>query len=231
MNTNLSVKKTLDGSCTLYNPDLDETYHSLNGALSESLHVYIRNGLDLIECKNPSTCNILEIGFGTGMNALLTLRERKPESSINYLSLEPFPLTVDLLKAYYNEFEDSQLNVDLLKEMIHGNSNEWKSVDMGFDFNLSDKKLQDIDSDDLLDRQSNPMLFDLIYYDAFAPSRQPEMWTLETLSKAVSLMKPGGILTTYCAQGQFKRNLKALGLKIESPNGANGKREMTVGYR
>ncbi len=223
----IQIKKTADGSNTLYDTALDETYHSLNGALSESYHVYIKNGLlrQLPSCSQ--SINILEIGFGTAMNALLCL-ERLPNSlSCNYFSLEPYPLEKSLIHAYYEDFSDKPTRIALLEKMLDS-YNVWQNIQSNFHIMVSSSKLQDLSSDSV---PENVKPFDLVFYDAFAPSRQPEMWSLSSLEKVKSLMKTGGLITTYCAQGQFKRNLKELGFMLEHPQGANGKREMTLAFK
>lgn len=222
-NNHLTFKETLDGSYTLFNPGLNETYHSINGARSESLHVYIENGLKLIP-ENQNKINVLEIGFGTGMNALLTA-EFVESKYINYLSLEPFPIDYDLLKSYYLKFKPQLFNLELLESMIKSEG-RWINLNEQMRFCMSPSTLQALKPVDFIDGRKA----DVIYFDAFAPSKQPEMWTLETLKTAIDQLEPGGILCTYCAQGQFKRNLATLGLQVTHPKGPNGKREMTVAF-
>ena len=223
----IQIKKTADGSNTLYDSALDETYHSLNGALSESYHVYIKNGLLKQLPVAGNAINVLEIGFGTAMNALLCL-EYLPEDVIcNYFSLEPYPLDTSLIHAYYQGFSEQPTQLPLLDKMLSA-VNVWQNIQPNFQMMVSDSKLQDLIDEHVPD---NVKPFDLVFYDAFAPSRQPEMWSLSSLEKVSRLMKPGAILTTYCAQGQFKRNLKELGFALEHPQGANGKREMTLAFK
>lgn len=219
----IQIKATSDGSCTLYDPFLNETYHSLHGAHSESVHVYIDHGL-LLAHPQSNTLNILEIGFGTGMNLLLTLSHKPQGLKINYLSLEPFPLDKDLLINYYKGFETPFPLSERIGEIAALDSNTWHELETGVRFQCSTSKLQDLPELDAL----SDWKADLVYYDAFAPSRQPELWTEEVLRITADKMAPGALLTTYCAQGQFKRHLRQLGLEIENPRGANGKREMTM---
>lgn len=223
----LQIRKTEDGSATLYSPDLDETYHSVHGAMGESLHVYIDNGLKLLP-PGLQTLNILEIGFGTGLNALLTLDHQPSALQINYFTLEPFPLPLNLMQAYYSHFSQKPESLPLLDMMCSDAAVSLCTLRPGFRFKRIPKMLQAIQANDLCD--ANGVLFApaLVYYDAFAPSKQAGMWSLKTLEKAAELMLPGGILSTYCAQGQFKRHLRALGFQIDSPPGAYGKRQMTV---
>lgn len=218
---NIEIKDTLDGSCTLFDPGLNETYHSLHGALSESLHVYIHNGIELQGIAEKPKVRILEIGFGTGLNLLLTLQHRLPQMEIEYLTIEPFPLDMELIDAYYANFKTSMPGLDKLKKLYSVNSDIWIEVENGFRFQLKKAKIQEAEFE--MDWKA-----DLVYFDAFAPSRQPEMWHYDVLAKVAGLMAGNSAITTYCAQGQFKRNLRLLGLNVENPKGANGKREMTV---
>lgn len=221
MAPDVRILKTEDGSLTLYLEELQETYHSIHGALSESLHVYIRHGLDLLR-QDLDHVRILEVGFGTGLNVLLTLDHAQEPRAIDFYSIEPYPLDQSLLSDYYQGFDKRPASFDLLPMLITDPGILHK-IRQGFNFCLVPKKLEELDGHDV-----DGALFDLIYYDAFAPSRQPDMWSLETLEIVVNRMNIGGILTTYCAQGQFKRHLKKLGLTVENPPGANGKREMTI---
>lgn len=225
----IEVLSTDDGSATLYMDALKETYHSKHGALSESLHVYIRNGLDLIAIEKDSIC-ILEVGFGTGLNALLTLQYRRPNTTIYYFTLEPFPLESSLIESYYSAFKDKPQSLNFLPALLDKENTQLRKITDGFYFKMIPKKLQDLNHTDI-EIPDIEHGVDLIYYDAFAPSKQAEMWDIETLSIAAELMHDNALLTTYCAQGQFKRNLKSMGLELEAPKGAHGKREMTVAYK
>jgi len=223
----LQIRETEDGSATLYNPVLDETYHSVHGAMGESLHVYIDNGLKQVPA-GMQELNILEIGFGTGLNALLTLDHQAPGLLINYFTLEPYPLPFELMQAYYNHFSEKPQSLPLLEQMCSQTAGSLCTLRPGFRFKSLPVMLQDLKPADLTDANGRFYAPGLVYYDAFAPSKQAGMWTLETLSKAAELMPQSGILSTYCAQGQFKRNLQALGFQVVSPPGAYGKREMTI---
>jgi tRNA U34 5-methylaminomethyl-2-thiouridine-forming methyltransferase MnmC len=220
--------KTRDGSQTIYLKHLDETYHSINGAFSESLHVYILNGLKLIN-PNLTEFTIMEVGFGTGLNALLTLDYLLPHQKVNYIAFEPFPLTYEILQNYYSGFPHLPKSIDQIKQLSELSCNEWHSITPQFNFCMlkADLQSQDIEVSKLINKGE----VDLMYYDAFAPAKQSEMWTENTIRFAVDYLKEGGLLTTYCAQGQFKRNLKALGMKVHSVGGPVGKREMTTAYK
>jgi tRNA U34 5-methylaminomethyl-2-thiouridine-forming methyltransferase MnmC len=220
----VQIIRTTDGSCTLYLEDLNETYHSTHGALAESLHVYIANGLRKLSWKRD--VNILEIGFGTGLNALLSIDHMDAKQHINYYTVEPYLLDTETILDYYGKFENKPDSFYLLEKLLQAPFNKLRPVTGNFNFCLLDKTLQTLEAKDV-----HYTKFDLVYYDAFGPSKQAEMWTTAAIQKATDLMAGQGMLTTYCAQGQFKRNLKALGLSVENPVGALGKREMTVGRK
>lgn len=214
MNT-IKIITTGDGSHSLLNEALDETYHSRHGAVQESMHVFIEHGFNEIRKKeNPSAISILEVGFGTGLNALLTLNEAViNELAVDYTSLETFPLGHELWN-HFNYPDPYQL----LKKMHQSEWGKWESITDLFKLLKLEKSLQLV--------ELNPEQYDLIYFDAFAPNKQPEMWELAMLDKVVTALKPGGFFITYCAKGQLKRDLKTLGLTVESLPGPPGKREM-----
>lgn len=216
----MQIIATSDGSNTLFHETLDETYHSVHGAIGESLHVYINNGLRRISPQLKSI-NILEIGFGTGLNALLSIDNQAPDTIINYYSIEAYPLSEDLLNNYYQGFNEKPKCLAALPQMIHAQT--LQSINEQFNFKLNESKLEDLQME-----KCNFPAFDLVYFDAFAPSKQPEMWTFEILKKLSDSMAENGLFVTYCSQGQFKRNLKELGFEIDCPPGPFGKREITV---
>jgi len=213
---NLALKETKDGSYTLFNKQLNETYHSIHGARQEAIHVFIDHGLNQI---NKDQLRILEIGLGTGFNALLTSKHAQSKT-IEYVGLEPFPVEARIQQAYIDQ------NAYDVEE-----NEKWKAL-MAED--ISDVTLQDfrlIKSNKTLMSYKSEMSFDLIYFDAFAPSKQEEMWKQEVFEHIYSLCHVGSRIVTYCAQGQFKRNLKHAGFSVESRPGPPGKREMTLGIR
>ncbi len=226
--------KTNDGSSTLFNKELEESYHSVHGAVGESKHVYIKNGFERF--KNlQDEIHILEIGFGTGLNALLTIDNCLLSSKIFYTALEPFPLNEEILKNYYNTFEVKPNSLAFLSKMISANTNIFTSINSQFNFCLKTSKIQDFkyENIEIIYKNSHTEFngFDLIYYDAFAPNKQSEMWTEKAISNATNLLKETGIIVTYCAQGAYKRILKNLNLIVENPKGLPPKREITVGIK
>lgn len=219
----IEIITTGDGSHSLRNQELNETYHSVHGALQESIHVFIKNGLDFLLEQNPAAAiRILEIGFGTGLNALLTWqRSLNIDKRIAYTTLEAFPVPADIWPQL--NYTQSEADREGFKILHEAKWNEPVAITRNFELTKIHNTLESIH----LPNSS----FDLVYYDAFAPSKQPELWTLEILQKVVAAMKPGGILTTYCAKGQLKRDLRALGLEVDTLSGPPGKKEMVRGKK
>lgn len=220
---NIQVKYTGDGSATLYNAALDEHYHSTNGALTESLHIFIGHGFVPALALNVSPLRILEVGFGTGLNAALTAAEsEKNRARVHYVALEPFPVEAPLIDGLgYAKWLDTSQNRH--SEKIH--AAPWETAaDIHPYFQIV--KMQTGISE-----YNDPQPFHLIYFDAFAPEKQPEMWEMPVLEKCRSLLHEGGILVTYCAKGQFKRNLKQCGFRVEPRPGPPGKREITFAVK
>lgn len=214
----MELKKTADGSHTLFVPELNETYHSIHGAIQESQHVFIKNGLHYFN--NKETINILEIGFGTGLNALLTLLATENSSQmVNYVSLEKFPLPNELVQQlnYPTQLKIKATQTTLFNQL---HACEWNKITpITNNFNLL--KIEE----DLANLQITTT-FDLIYFDAFAPEKQAELWTAEIFLKIYDFLKPKGILVTYCAKGVVKRTIKSVGFQLETLPGPPGKREM-----
>ena len=214
------LRLTADGSPTLYVPELDETYHSMHGSVQEARHVFIENGLRFVATKSKQV-NILEVGFGTGLNALLTALYAKENAiRVNYVGLEAFPVEEAIWKEI-NYLTDAEARTLYTEIMAHP-FGETISIDLNFSLSKEAKLIQDWVANET---------FDLIYYDAFGPRAQAEMWELPIFEILYSLLNVGGALVTYCAQGQFKRHLKSLGMRVESLPGPPGKREMTRGTK
>ncbi|MDR3118301.1 MAG: tRNA (5-methylaminomethyl-2-thiouridine)(34)-methyltransferase MnmD [Mediterranea sp.] len=209
----MQIKQTADGSPTLYVPELDEHYHSVKGARTESQHVFIDMGLKHVRFAQP---RILEIGFGTGLNAYLSLLEaNQTGKKIHYTGLEPYPPEQDLLaKLTYNN--------DPLFQYIHAAGWEIETP-IGPYFTLLKKPTGLAES-----RRTNAgQRYDAVYFDAFAPEKQPEMWEQQNLDHLYAVMNDGGVLTTYCAKGTVRRALRAAGFTVERlPGPPGGKREM-----
>lgn len=216
----LKVITTSDGSSTLELPGGNETYHSRHGAVQESMHVFINNGLKLLG--DVDTARVFEMGFGTGLNALLTSEQAlRSDLDIHYRTIEAFPLT----KEQWELLDFDQVSGKDKLRALH--EAEW-----GREISLNDKFTL-YKEESKLDTWTYEEDFkvDLVFYDAFGPRTQPELWDIPALKKMYDILRPGGIFVTYCAQGQFKRNLKSLGFKVEAKPGPPGKREMTVAFR
>lgn len=216
--SSLKIITTQDGSHSLLNEQLNETYHSVHGAIQESLHVFIKHGLVFVS-QRKSSIHILEVGFGTGLNALLTLQHSA--TSIQYTTLEAFPVEENIwMKLNYVESEDSKKQFE---QLHRARWNETENISSNFVLRKLHTTLQQVELE--LNQ------YDLIYFDAFAPNKQPEMWELPVLQKIANAMKSGGLFVTYCAKGQLKRDLKNAGLTVETLQGPPGKREMVRGVK
>lgn len=210
---------TADGSATLYVPGMEEHYHSTKGALEEARHVYIETALHR---SNARPVRVLEIGFGTGLNTFLTLLDAiKRQTPVIYTSLELYPLT-------WKEIEPLQYPETIaprqsrLFQQLH--KAEWnKKIEITPEFTL-----YKIQAD--LTRYTFEEQFDVVYFDAFAPEKQPELWEEAIFSKIAAAMPPGGVLSTYCAKGEVRRRLQRAGFTVERlPGPINGKREILRG--
>lgn len=217
----MKIIQTSDGSHTLYLEEMDETYHSRHGAIQESRHVFLKNGFRHgISSWSEKEISIFEIGFGTGLNALLTAIDAlKYRKSINYTTIEPCPISSSILYELNYKNHIPTAGAGTLLNAIH--EAEWESrqrIHEYFYLRKRKVKYQDFTPAD--------NHYHLIYYDAFAPNKQPEMWNLELIDKAHRSLKNRGFLVTYCAQGQFKRNLAACGFEVTTLPGPPGKKEM-----
>jgi tRNA U34 5-methylaminomethyl-2-thiouridine-forming methyltransferase MnmC len=214
------LRLTSDGSPTLYVPELDETYHSMHGSVQEARHVFIENGLRFVAAESKQV-NILEVGFGTGLNALLTAQYAKENAlNVHYVGLEAFPVEEEIWKAI-NFLDDPEAKA-FYTQMMALPFGVTEAHDASFTLCKIAFSIHE---------WATTEKFDLIYYDAFGPKAQPEMWALAIFEKLYSLLNPGGAIVTYCAQGQFKRHLKSLGMRVEGLPGPPGKREMTRGVK
>jgi tRNA U34 5-methylaminomethyl-2-thiouridine-forming methyltransferase MnmC len=213
----IQIITTADGSNSLLNVSLNETYHSIHGAIQESLHVFIQNGLLPFINGDRSEISIFEVGFGTGLNALLTMqRADQLKRKVSYMTIEPHPLPENVwAELNYPEA------LNLVKEYRALHVSPWQvGTSLSAYFNIF--KLQSM----LQETDLGKARFDIVYYDAFAPAKQPDLWVLDVLQKVVLALKPGGVLVTYCAKGQLKRDLRSLQLTVETLPGPPGKKEM-----
>ena len=207
---------TLDGSTTIQIKEWDECYHSKHGAIQEAQHVFIKNGLSLFQNK---TISILEIGFGTGLNAFITFLEgKKMNQSIDYVGVEAYPISAEELVSMNYVDELNAGDHKEVFEKIHQCNWEEKTV-ISNNFSLTKRK-QFFEEINDLDR------FDLIYFDAFGYRVQPELWSTAIFQKMFDALKSNGVLVTYAARGVVKRSMIEVGFKVEKLAGPPGKREM-----
>jgi tRNA U34 5-methylaminomethyl-2-thiouridine-forming methyltransferase MnmC len=223
----LKIIETADGSTSFYNDELDETYHSRHGAIQEAKHVFLKMGLAPM-LEKYSKLDILEIGFGTGLNAWLTSMavleeagERMTnEKSIEYVGVEAYPIgKEELLLLNYDQFSSKDEEKALFKK-IH--SVVWESSQVIHDHFKLKKRKQDFN--DIEDVNS----FDLIYFDAFGPRVQPDLWSAAIFEKMFKALKEKGMLVTYSCKGDVRRAMLEVGFKVEKVPGPPGKREMLV---
>lgn len=209
---------TADGSVTIAIPQLNVTYHSKHGAIQESMHVFIEAGLKPL-LHQQETINIFEMGFGTGLNALLTLIEAaKYQHKINYQTVEAFPLEKEIVAALNYCEQLHQPALKPLFEQLH--TSPWdQSLNLTpwFTFQKNHTTLFNLSTG----QPSN-----LIYYDAFAPNAQPELWTVDVFTQLFNMLTAGGVLVTYCSKGDVRRAMQAAGFTVEKISGPPGKREM-----
>ncbi|MEY3085762.1 MAG: tRNA (5-methylaminomethyl-2-thiouridine)(34)-methyltransferase MnmD [Bacteroidota bacterium] len=210
----LELRETQDGSHTLYITELDEHYHSYHGAIQEALHVFINNGLNPL--LNAKQLNILEVGWGTGLNSLLTCHYAN-STLVRYIGIEPFPIEKECSSKLNYESRLLGVQKGLYNQIIDA---PWE-VETFISPNFSIHKIKNF-----IQTWDTKLTFDLVYYDAFGPRAQAEMWERDTLEKVISKMHAGSILVTYCAKGQLKRDLVTLNCRVETLPGPPGKREM-----
>lgn len=212
---------TADGSTTIHLPDWNESYHSKHGAIQEAYHVFIKNGLDKITKNN---FRILEIGFGTGLNAFITLLEgSKKGKQISYCGIEAFPVPIEEIHQLNYLKELGAEDLTPLFQKLHDLPWE-KEEEVTPSFSLNKIK------DDFRNVQFDNK-FELIYYDAFGPRVQPELWSQQLFATMYIALKKGGVLTTYCAKGDVRRAMQAVGFKVQRLEGPPGKREMLVAIK
>ncbi len=217
--TTISLKITGDGSHTLYHQELDETYHSSHGALTESMYIFINQGLDYWHVHYPDRpIHILEVGFGTGLNAILAFQWAiMHQVNVTYTTLEPYPLPAAIIEQlnYMDFFNLPELKIVFAK-MHQCEWQDWHQFSPVFNFQKRKEKLEETSLENC----------DVVFFDAFAPNRQSDVRELTNIEKIVAAMNPGSVLVTYCAQGQFKRNLLAAGLPFDALPGPPGKKQM-----
>ena len=225
--SSMYIITTKDGSHSLFTDAFDEIYHSGNGAIQESTHVFIQSGFKhaIATFPSPTTIHILEVGFGTGLNALLTIITGQEHGrDVYYETMELYPVPMDVVK----ELNYAQLLGDerssLLFHALHDNAwNATHTITPHFSFKKNQVSF--------LSFVPAAETFHLIYFDAFAPGNQPEMWTLEMMQKLYRSLVVNGVLVSYCSKSAFRKNLVEAGFKVEKLPGPPGKREMVRAFK
>jgi tRNA U34 5-methylaminomethyl-2-thiouridine-forming methyltransferase MnmC len=218
----MQIITTSDGSRTLYLPEMDEQYHSLNGAITESEYVYIDRGYNFFTGKKAK---VFEVGFGTGLNCLLTaLQAEKSKRTTKYISIEKYPVEKNVIdKLNYGELISSEAQTVFNK--IHDSKwNEFVRITEFFSLYKIEGDLINIDLNYF-------EKCDVIYFDAFGPDKQPEMWTPHIFRKIYAVTSPGGLLVTYSAKGEVRRQLTAVGFEMKRLPGPPGKNQMLRGIK
>ena len=214
------IIKTADGSSTIYLPEWNEHYHSKHGAIQEAQHVFMSSGLEYFVKEHGSQkISILEIGFGTGLNALVTfLVAQKTGISVRYTGVEAFPVTSEEWKSldYASLFKDTDAS-EVYEKLHDVKWEKFYSISPFFELQKQEKRFHEIGDEDE---------YDLVFFDAFGPRVQPELWTEEIFKKMHRSLHSGGILVTYSAKGSVRRALQSVGFEVERLPGPPGKREM-----
>ena len=212
---------TKDGSTSIFLPELNETYHSKFGAIQEAKHVFIKNGLSLL---NNESVSVLEIGFGTGLNAFITFLEaNKINQNINYVGIEAFPVELEIIDKlnYVSELQAAEHEA-VFKKIHQSNWEIENQITSTFKLTKRNQKFQDI---------SDKNQYNLIYFDAFGFDVQPELWNEEIFQKMYESLLPKGILVTYACRTSIKKAMLEAGFRVEKLPGAPGKREMLRAFK
>lgn len=212
---------TLDGSTTIHLPEWNESYHSKHGAIQEAYHVFIKNGLSLFKGKSVS---VLEIGFGTGLNAFITaLESQKNNQVIEYVGVEAYPVSIEeALQMNYVAELNAQNETAVFQNIHESKWEEKKSISDTFSLTKRKQFFHDI---------TDTNAFDLIYFDAFGFRVQPELWSVEIFEKMFAALKPKGVLVTYACRSSIKKAMLEVGFTVEKLPGAPGKREMLRAFK
>lgn len=217
----MNIIKTSDGSHSLLSGQLGVAYHSRHGAVQETRHVFIEAGL--LHHRERSALRVLEVGFGTGLNAFMTLLSTQHRDvEVTYETIEAFPITTATAEAL--NFAEVLGVPENRAEFLRLHTSVWGKAIIFNNFTFIKHRTR-------LENFSSSEQFDVIYFDAFAPNAQPELWEVPIFEQLYELLQPGGVLTTYCAKGVVKRTLRAVGFEVQALPGPPGKREMTRAIR
>lgn len=215
------IQKTEDGSPTIYLPELDEHYHSVHGAIQESSHIFIQAGLRSLPAGH---IRILEVGFGTGLNAFLTLLEtfNNPDLSIEYFTVERYPLSTDITEQLDYPHLLAPDRADLFAALHRAPWDKPVNITSAFTLHKIEGDIATVPLPDDIN---------LIYFDAFAPEKQPEMWQQSIFDRIASHASPQSVIVTYCAKGDVRRGWQATGFRMEKLAGPPGKRHILRGIK
>lgn len=214
INNNQKIITTEDGSHSLFLEEIDESYHSTHGAIQESRHIFILNALSEI---SKSKISILEMGFGTGLNAALALAyAQEHHKEITYTTIEKFPLSTEIY-SQLNYAEKCRISEPQFQELHSSKWGEWQNIDSSF-------KLLKVHGN--MEEWEEALAYDIIFFDAFSPDKQPELWNEGVFEHMYNSAKDGAILTTYCAKGAVRRTMQKAGFRVERLKGPPGKREI-----
>ena len=224
------LQLTKDGSHTLFNAQLNESYHSSNGALQESLHVFIEAGLSsLLNQNNYENINILELGFGTGLNAILSYIECQNQHIVcNYTGIEAYPLEMPIVHQLNYTNWMSEDEIGMFNQMHTSDCNKKTDFNNTFSLQKIHSNIEDIAQYPLGKKNNH---FDLVYMDAFDPAKQPELWTVEVFNTIFQIMKDAAYIVTYSSKGDVKRAMREAGFIVERLPGPIGKRHMLRGRK
>lgn len=213
-NTDIEIIETADGSHTLFSRRFDEIYHSRYGAVAESQHIFLNAGLDFIDQKE---IKVFEVGFGTGLNALLSWSYAESKGTkISYDTMELYPVPMNLI--YHVNYPDL---LGEREKFTRLHESEWdKVIELSPHFSFTKFHAS------VLDMQYLPSHVDVVFFDAFSPEKQPEMWTTDVFQKMYDILRPGGILVTYCSKSYVRKNMQQAGFEITKIPGPHGKRDM-----
>ena len=210
----VEIIETKDGSHTLFSPQFDEIYHSRNGAIAESQHIFIRNGLDAC---HKAEINVFELGFGTGLNAFLSWIYAETKGiKINYYTIELYPVPKEIISMI--NYPAILGNRDRFQQLHDAKWDETAILSLYFSLHKINESV--------LDFQFDKSGVDVIFFDAFSPEKQPEMWTTDIFTKMFEILSPNGILVTYCSKSYVRRNMQQVGFEVTKLPGPPGKRDM-----
>lgn len=214
------LRLTADGSSTIFIPAFNEPYHSMHGAVQESLHVFLKNGFERV-LREKTQINILEIGMGTGLNVLLTMAAgREKNIRVHYTALEPYPLAAEIISGLnYTSIPETGIQTHWLHDIHAAPWEIFCEPEPGFFLRKCKITLENAHFENT---------FDLVYFDAFGPAVQPEIWSAGNFKKLFHALHAHGILVTYASRGSVRRAMQDAGFSVQKVPGPRGKREISI---